>query len=147
MQYTGTGFIRSGRLVVRNPQRFADMLRGWRDAEVTITIEKKHAIRSQEASKYYFGVVLHLIAEATGYTVDELHEWAKAKFIPKHVAFVDGNGVVVDDLVIGGTTTRLNRGQFYEYVEAIRQFAAERLDLNIPDPDPEWRLHQTTEAA
>jgi hypothetical protein len=31
---------------------------------------------------------------------------------------------VRDDLVIGGTTTRLNRVEFYEYIEALRKFAA-----------------------
>jgi hypothetical protein len=137
--YVGTGFIRKGRLVVRHPQRYAEIFGGWRDGEVTITIEKKHAIRSQEASRYYFGVCLRLLSEHTGYSIDELHEWAKARFIPKHVALLDRNGSVVDDLVIGGTTTRLNRVQFYEFVEALRQFAAEKLDLAIPDPDPHYR--------
>jgi hypothetical protein len=84
-------------------------------------------------------VALKLLSEHTGYTVDELHEWAKAKFIPKHLALLDKNGEVRDDLVIGGTTTRLNRVEFNEYIEALRKFAAEELGVVIPDPDPNWR--------
>lgn len=132
-----TGRITAGKLHVR----------GWkaldlRDGEVTVTVERKHATRSLDQNAYYFGVCLRLIAEHTGYTVDEVHDWAKARFIPKHVAICDKNGEVKDDLVIGGTTTRLNRVQFYEYVEAIRKFAAEELDVIIPDPDPAYRDHE-----
>jgi hypothetical protein len=119
-----SGRITAGKLHVRGWRPL-----DWRDCEVTITVEKKHAIRSLDA-------------------VDELHEWAKARFLPKHVALLDDNGTVVDDLIIGGTTTKLNRVQFYEFVEALRAFAAEKLDVNIPDPDPNWRQHMDdTEAA
>lgn len=133
-----SGRITGGKLHVRGWRPL-----DWRDCEVTITVEKKHAIRSLEANRYYFGVCLRLLSDHTGYTVDELHEWAKARFLPKHVAILDDNGTVVDDLVIGGTTTRLNRVQFYEFVEALRQFAAEKLDISIPDPDVDWRDKET----
>lgn len=141
MEFCTTGHVDGGHLRV-TPRALAAInaaVQGWRNCQVLIRIEKVHAIRSVEANRYYFGVVLKRLSDYTGYTVDELHEWAKARFIPKHVAMLDKNGDVKDDMVIGGTTTRLNRVQFYEYVEAIRQFAAESLELDIPDPDPRWR--------
>lgn len=138
-EFVTTGRIERGQLKVRNRRSFEAAMKKFRDGDVLITVEKKHATRSVEANRYYFGVCLKLIAEHTGYTVDEVHEWAKAKFIPKHVAICDRNGEIKDDLVIGGSTTRLNKVQFYEYVESIRQFAAEELDVNIPDPNPNWR--------
>lgn len=139
LQYQATGRVEKGKLLIRSPKRMQDVLAEWRDCEVTVTIEKRHAIRSIEANRYYFGVCLKLIAEYTGHTIDELHDWAKARFIPKHLSILDKNGEIKDDLVIGGTTTRLNRVQFYEYVESIRKFAAEELGLDIPEPDPNWR--------
>jgi hypothetical protein len=141
MERVFSGRVTGGKLHVRGWKAL-----DWRDCEVTITVEKKHAIRSLDANRYYFGVCLALISEHTGYTVDELHDWAKQKFIPKHVAICDKNGEIKDDLVIGGTTTRLNRVQFYEYVEAIRKFAAEELSIDIPDPDPNWREKTETAA-
>ncbi len=40
----------------------------------------------------------------------------------------------VDEFVIGGSTTRMNKLEFGEYCEAIRQWAAMELGINIPDP-------------
>lgn len=137
--FVATGVIQGGVLKIRNRRQLEAAFRRWKDGEVVITIERKHAIRSREASGYYFSVCLKLLSEHTGYTVYELHEWAKMRFIPKHVAITDRNGEVKDDLVIGGTTTHLNRVQFYEFIESIRKFSAEELDVMIPDPDPNWR--------
>ena len=86
-----------------------------------------------------WGVVLAMLSEHTGYTVDELHAWAKAKFLPKQMAIAGANGEIVDEYVVGGSTTKLNKLQFSEYVEQIRRFAAEHLDVVIPDPDRERR--------
>ena len=138
-EFVTTGYVQSGLLLLRGQKRLQSWARSLADCEVIVRIEKAHAIRSVEANKYYFGVCLKLLSEYTGHTVDELHEWAKARFIPKHVSICDGNGVIKDDLVVGGTTASLNRVQFYEYVEAIRKFAAEELSVDIPDPDPNWR--------
>lgn len=143
--YIASGRVDDGKLKIRGRRMFDEALSSWKDCEVSVTIEKKHATRSQQQSRYYFGVVLALIAEHTGYTVDELHEWAKAKFLPKHLALTDGNGTIVDEHIVGGSTTKLNKLEFGEYVEEIRRFAAESLDINIPDPDPNYG--STTEAA
>lgn len=139
--YTFTATVEKGRLVIglRALKALHAAVFGWRACPVTVTVEKRHATRSSQANRYYFGVCLKHISDYTGYTVDEVHDWAKARFIPKHVAICDKNGEIKDDLVIGGTTRKLNSLQFYEYLEAIRKFAAEELDLNIPDPDPDWR--------
>lgn len=93
------------------------------------------ATRSVRANSYYWGVVVHLISEHTGYTPDELHDVLKAKFLPKHLAFSDGNGEVKGEFVIGGSTRKLNTAEFVEYTESIRRWAAEDLDVVIPDPE------------
>lgn len=125
----------SGRLKL-NRRRLEDLLKSRRDCELTVTIEKRHATRSVAANAYYWAGVVGTISEHTGYTPDEVHELLKAKFLPKKLALADGNGVVVDELVIGGTTTRLNKPEFGDYIERIRQWAAETLDLVIHDPLP-----------
>lgn len=129
------GQLVSGRLKV-NRRRLAELLRARRDCELTILIEKRHATRSAAQNAYYWAGVIGSISEHTGYTPDEVHELLKAKFLPKRMAVADKNGVIVDELVIGGTTTRLNRLEFGEYIERVRQWAAESLDLVIHDPLP-----------
>lgn len=138
-EYVSSGFVRDGVLQLRNKRSFDRAMAQFRNGEVVVSIERRHAIRSQQQNRYWWGCVLRLLSEHTGYTVDELHEWAKAKFLPKALAFSDGNGVVVDELVVGGSTRRLNRLQFGEFVETVRRFAAERLDVVVPDPSPDWR--------
>ena len=46
--------------------------------------------------------------------------------------------MLLNGYVIGGSTTKLNKLQFIEYLEAIVMHFAER-GLVIPDPDPNWR--------
>lgn len=137
--FVATGVVERGKLKIRNRAVLDSYFSTVRDCEVTVTIEKKHAIRSAQANAYYWGVALHLLSESTGYTVDELHEWAKARFLPKAIAICDAKGDIVDDVTIGGTTTTLTRLEFYEYVERLRAFALEKLEIDIPAPDPAWR--------
>jgi len=82
---------------------------------------------------------VELVSEHTGYTPDEVHELAKQMFIPKRLAVADGNGEIRGEYVIGGTTTTLNTIEFGEFVESFRRWAAQDLDVVIPDPDPDWR--------
>ena len=130
-----TGRITAGKLAVRGWKPF----HGWKDGEVTITIERARATRSELQNRWYWGQILRLLSEHTGYTVDELHEYCKHKFNAKTVCIQDKDGVVVEEERVGISTTKLNRITFGEYCEAIRQWAAQDLGVNIPDPDPNWR--------
>lgn len=124
-----------GRLKL-NRVRLQKLLRSKRDCELVLVLEKKHATRSLAQNAYYHGVVIAMISEYTGYTPEEAHEICKAKFLPKRVTLADKHGEVTEEIVIGTSTTKLNKLQFGEYIEAIRQWTAETLDLNIPNPLP-----------
>lgn len=119
-----------------NRRRLEVLLASRRDAELEIVIERKHATRSLAQNAYYWGGVVGALSAHTGYTPDEMHELLKAKFLPKSMALCDGNGEVVDQLVIGGSTSKLNKIQFGEYIEQIRQWAAEALGFTIHPPLP-----------
>ena len=75
------------------------------------------------------------MSEVTGYEPEELHDYLKRTLLPKAVTLADGNGVIVDEQVIGGSTTGLTTAEFGEYCERVRRFAAEKLGLDIPDPE------------
>lgn len=117
-----------------NRDRLRNELKGRQDCAVTITIERKHATRSLSQNALYWAVYVETISEHTGYTPDEIHELLKAKFLPKKVAIADGNGELIDDIMIGGTTTRLNKIQFGEYLQSIHEWASNKLGLWIPEP-------------
>ncbi len=76
---------------------------------------------------------MQALSDHTGYTVDEMHDLCKAQFLPKRLAIADGNGEVVGEFVLGGSTRRLTTSEFHDYIEQVRQWAA-GLDCDIPDP-------------
>lgn len=139
-----TGYVRSGRLDIRRKKDMQAALQRMHDCEVLITITPRKAARSQPQNRWYWGVIVELISEHTGYTPDEIHEVLKAKFLPKRLAVSDDNGEIKGEFVIGGTTTRLNKIEFGEYCESIRRWAAEDLGVVIPDPETGrlWPAHK-----
>ena len=140
-----TGCVESGQLKIRARRELEAEFKKWPDCEVTVLIERKHATRSLAQNRYYFGGVLRLLSEHTGYTVDELHEYFKRRFLSKPVLICDAEGVVMDEDRVGLTTTRLNKIEFGEYVESIRKVAAE-MGVEIPDPDPEFFMRDKADA-
>ena len=132
-----SGRVQDRKLVIRDRRSFDRQIAQLKDTwELEITVQRKRATRSPQANRYWWGVCLHIVSEHTGYTPDEIHDFAKAKFLPKHLVFADGNGEIVGEHVLGGSTRKLNTTEFYLFIEQFRQWAAETLDLNIPDPEP-----------
>lgn len=124
------GTIKAGKLLIRNRRQFDEQLAQFKDGiQLEVTLQRLRATRSIAANAYYWGVVLHLVSEMTGDTVEDLHDYFKKRFNPKPIAIAQDG----EDHVTGASTRHLNTSQFYEYVEKVRQFAAEFLDLNIPD--------------
>lgn len=119
-----------------------------------ITAEPVKATRSNSFNAYLWAVPYKLISEATGYEVEELHEY----FLGRHFGWVDKkvpktprNPSGVESVPVRTTTTDqhgkrsvLTHDEFAEYVAFIQRFAAIRLNLVIPDPDP---MHREQEAA
>jgi hypothetical protein len=140
-----SGYIKGGKLYIRLDSDYWPLP----DGEVLVTAEKVTAARSPKANRYYWGVVVKLIAHATGYTPDEVHEMLKAKFIPRIIEIPGDDGATVAEFKIGGSTRTLDSDQFWQYTEEIRQWAHATIRtadgtqmLYIPDPDPEWRWRQ-----
>lgn len=132
---TASGRIEHGRLKIHNRRLFDAAVSALRDGwEVEIEITRLRATRSQQANRYYWGVVIQHLHELTGYAVEELHELMKAKFLPKDLAFSDQSGRVIEQYVLGGSTRGLDTAEFYQYIERIREWAADSLGLYIPDP-------------
>jgi len=145
MQFATSGYVKDGTLYIRNRKRMNESLAPWRDCEVTITVERSHATRSKAQNDFYHAVVVKLVADHTGYDPKEMHEVLKAMHLPRELAERGVNGRMMNGLVVGGTTTKLNKLEFIEYLETIVRWAAEELHVVIPDPDPDWRAKATAE--
>jgi hypothetical protein len=86
--------------------------------------------RSNQANRYYHGVVVKAIADHCGYQPDEMHELLAMKFLR------------LDDDPVTGAPRRLrtpacNTAEFAAYIEQIRLWAASELDVHIPEASQE----------
>lgn len=148
-----TGFVKGGKLQLRGRTAFAAQLAKLRDCEVVVTVERASATRSKLQNDYYWSVVVDRVAGnfsgrlGRRVTPQEAHELLKAQFLPHDMAQKGTNGSLMNGLVIGGSTTKLNNLQFIEYLETIVGWAAEKWDLYIPDPDPDWRAKAEHDAS
>lgn len=129
-----------------------EMGHAWR-----VTVEELKSERSLKQNAYLFGVAYALISEATGYEKDDLHSsllgkhfGTKLKRVPKSKY----NEVGLIEVPVRTTTTDengrrsvLGKMQFAEYVAFVQRFAADKLGVFIPDPDPDYALHEQEQAA
>lgn len=115
-----------------NRRRMREWLAHRRDGAYVVTIERQHATRSLAQNAYYWGVVLGALCEHTGYTPEEMHNFLKQRFLPKRITLADANGELVEECVVGISTTRLNKLQFGEYLEQVVRWAGEELGVVVP---------------
>lgn len=97
--------------------------------ELTATFSKAKSQRTLSQNAYLWGIVYKLVGEATGHSVNEVHEILKRMFIPPRIIVYRGK-----ELRIAGSTSNLSKIEFSEYLERIRAEAGE-LGITIPDPE------------
>lgn len=114
-----------------------------------VVIEPVQVDRTLQQNRYLNGVAYRMIGELTGYERDEIHEYFLGLFFgwrQKKVPRKPSNPRGVESIPIRTTTVNelgkrqlLSTEEFWKYVEFLQRFAAERLHIVIPDPDPALR--------
>lgn len=111
-----------------NPAKLKQHLLPLKGQIVMVTAEKLRKHRTDDQNRYYRGVVLKMIADHSGYSGQEeleaLHYEMRRRFLPNR-----------GRLNIPVSTTALDTVEMTEYIENIRRWAAEELQLYIPDPN------------
>jgi hypothetical protein len=115
----------AGRLLLEHRNALTAHLRGLAGKRVELVVRKQRARRSNEANRYYWGVVVAVIADHLGYDRDECHEALAWHFLR---AGEDG-----EKLPRRQSTASLDTGAFSEYVERVKRWAAEELGIYVPD--------------
>lgn len=125
------------KLVIRSKVYYQNQLNQFKDdEEVTLYISDKRPTRSEQQNRYYFGVYLPLIARETGeQDIERLHELFKGKFLTKEIVEVLGEKVRIK-----GSTTKLSKGEFCEYIMAIENLT----NVQAP-PIDNWNIRLSTE--
>ena len=111
---------------------------------MTVTIAPEEKKRSTQQNRYLWGVVYKTIVDndpgffcndavdglrktARLSAAEVVHEFCKARFLPS----ADLPGL---QITVAPSTAKLPRKEFQDYVEAIRRWAADELQVFIPDP-------------
>lgn len=111
------------------------------DGTYTIEVKKVRKPRSLDQNGWLFGCIYPMLLEALlneGWEftdVDQVHEFFKSqmtadKVVNKHT------GEIIE---FPGSTASMDTLTFSTYCEKLRDYAIEYLNLEIPDPYPNWR--------
>jgi len=119
------GKIESGKMSIVDRWRMELWIKQQSNMAVEIVIRKARKERSLPQNKYYWGVVISILAAHLGYEKEEMHEALKWEFLQIH-----------DDRPLKTTrsTTELTTTEFKDYTERIQRWAAEFHGCYIPDP-------------
>jgi hypothetical protein len=133
------GYIQDGQLHILNKQRLAEDLRQFKPCDVVITI-KKRGKRSILQNAYYWGCVvkeIQLRFRELGHDVetDDVHEFLKQKF--NYEKIVTPQAEVIE---VPKSTTEMNKEEFSEYVERIKEWASSTLEIYIPDAGQQTQM-------
>lgn len=90
--------------------------------------------RSNSQNRYYWGCVLPLVSDHTGFTIEEAHEVLKYKFLKgwKNIKNPKKEYIEVEYV---RSTTSLDTKSFEEYMTKVREFASADMGLYIPEPN------------
>lgn len=132
--YRAPGSVKAGALEV-NKARLKAALAAMSDGPVVLTIERKKAKRSVQASAYYFAVVVKGIADATGQDSESVHEFLKRECNAHRVEMTNRETGEVFETWVGRSSANLNVNDFYDFVERCRAWAGTFLGLELPDPE------------
>jgi len=105
--------------------RWLAVLQIMKGKRVEVTLRRERRFRSLKANRFYWGWVLPILAEYTGYSAEELHEALKQKILgTKDTPFGP----------IPKSTREMDDTQFSDYVHHVQAEAAQ-LGCAIPNPE------------
>lgn len=130
-----------GSFHLHNRQRFDEWARKNPGKDVAVRFERKRSRRSDPQNRYYWGVVVKEIGirlRDLGHewlTDEDVHDMMKQKF--NYERIVSDHG---EPLELPKSTASLTTTQFIEYTERVKQWAADFLEIYIPDPGQQTEM-------
>lgn len=140
MIYKHLGFIsEEGKLSLYATALFKEDIRSLCGEEIELTL-RKSGRRSNEQNKYYWGAIIPIVQRRLSemgirLTNERVHDMLKYKFLK--VDYVSDDGEVFEGM---RSTTDLGVGEFVQYIEDIKQWAAEYLSIDIPNAGEQTML-------
>ena len=121
------GHVEKGRNILDEPERYMVHVAGLEGKRTEQTLRKNRETRSDRQNRYYWGVVIELLSQHCGYSPEEMHEALKIKFLSDRT--MDDHG-----LVKVRSSAKLTTDEFIQYTNEVVIWAAQSLQIFIPDP-------------
>ena len=121
------GTIKNGKVLLDEQDAYEGYLLTLEDKRIELVIKKEEIARTNQQSKYLFGVVYQLISEETGYSKEEVHELMKSIHLKTHM---EANG---KRYTVVRSTHDLTTVEMTEYIENCKRWASVELNINIPE--------------
>lgn len=118
------------KMTAQQRQIIGNYLQSMEGKNVKLVMTESKKQRTIKQNSYLWGVVYTFIAVETGHTTEEIHTFMKKQFLPR-----DFITIGKQDQEIEKSTTDLSTKEMNEYIEKIRAFAAQELQMNIPSPE------------
>lgn len=96
---------------------------------VELVIKKRKRTRTLNQNRYYWGVIVKLLSNHTGYSDDEMHEALKSLFLSHPMQLASRN------ISVNKSTASLSTKEFEDYMDQIRGWAQVELNCYIPLPN------------
>lgn len=124
------GAVVEGRVVYDQPVLRDAALRAWTGLRITETIAREVPTRSLRQNAYLWAAIYPAIAEASGYSVEDIHDIMRLRHNSK---------TVVDPFTgteerVGQTTTKLSVEDFGVYIERCMVDGAEQFGISFAPP-------------
>lgn len=120
------GMVYGKQFVPEDAAKWQTNLEKLEGKQVVVTLKQYRRTRSNQQNRYAHGVVFKLIADATGYTVDEAKEAMKWQFLREE------HDILPPTV---RSTSSLNTMEMEEFIESCRRWASDFLGLYIPLPN------------
>lgn len=126
-----------GNLSVIERTKFLANLQRFRGQPVELTVDKKHPLRSPDQLAYWFSVPVKILAEELGYTESQMHY----ALLGECFGFRPGlrGGPPIPNV---SSSAELNTKRFKELIDWVLIWAPSELQIDIPPPDPNWRVNR-----
>jgi hypothetical protein len=129
----------TGKLKLFSQSEFIEQLKAIPNTIVTLTLSKSGK-RSSMQNRYYFGGVIPIVRQGLKdmgivMSAEQTHSLLKFRFLKQE--FISNDGEVIEST---GSTKELSKQEFNEYIERIKQWAAEYLNIQIPDPEEQTTI-------
>ena len=130
------GIVKKGKVELDEIAKYKQHLCLLENKDVSLVVKPWEKQRSNQENRYYWGVVVKLISDHTGYTPDETHEAIKFKFLR-----VPSDDIDLDGFDTVKSTTELTTVEFELLMVEIREWAGCDLGVYIPEPNEvEWEI-------